>query len=126
MLTSGGTILSVDAVELPIEIYGGRVYTHIIERKDASGNPIPFDADDTFAAQVRRFAQSDEVLAEFTVDDSEKVSAAKVVLSLDGDQTAALDGSGFWDVVWMVGGTTPVVLIPNSRVRWKLGVTRDE
>lgn len=106
-----------------IHIIGGRVYSHEIVCTDADGDPIVFDSADTFKAQVRAVAQSDDVLAEFTIDDSDKDTGI-VRLSLDEDESEAIGRNGVWDVVWYVGGDDPYPLIPESPVVWSLGVTR--
>jgi hypothetical protein len=86
-----------------IVIRRGDPYPHVINGQNADGSPK--DLSGTWAAQIRRYPDADEVAATFTVDASQAASGT-VVLSLTEEDTAALVPGGYvWDVQWSGHGT---------------------
>lgn len=104
-----------------IEITGGYDYTHEVVVVNEDGTPFVFDPEDTFASQIRSNARDADVLAEFSVDDSEK-NIGKVRFSLTEVETADIGKTGEYDIAWTTGDQTVPLL--EGAARWKMGVTR--
>jgi phage tail sheath gpL-like len=75
-----------------LAIYQGDDFTLTLTVTDPAGNPLDLSAS-TIAAQIRA-APGADVAATFTVS----VATNVVTLTLPHAQTAALAGSGVWDV----------------------------
>lgn len=76
-------------------LYRGDAYEHILTFQDADGDAI--DVTGTWRAQIRRRQNSADVLAEFTIDDSDAATGV-LVLTLDGDTVAGLPDVCVWDL----------------------------
>ena len=109
-----------------LELYAGDGVAVSITSKDPDGSPWPFDG--AWASQVKAKRTDDEVLASWTIDLSQQ-SAGVIVLSLSGEQTAALIPSGkskfvgVWDLQYTANGAEPQTLL-QGKVTCDADVTR--
>ena len=88
-----------------ITIYQGDTYGHVITITDDATPPVATDVTGrTFAAQLRRYADSTTIAATFAVDMTDAATGI-VQLSLTATQTAALTGPYAFDVHMITGSS---------------------
>jgi hypothetical protein len=113
-----------------LKLYGGDGVE--LEINVTNGSTEPFDLTGTVAAQIRGSRVNPAASADFAVDLAD-ASNGVAIISLTGEQTAALHGdpsspieqfTGVWDVQWTPQtGRSPVTLVQGS-VESNLDVTR--
>jgi len=105
-VTSVPTI-DVTPQNLDLLLYAGDGFSMRINFIDKmTGDPWPVDG--TWIAQVRSTATSEEVLASFTIDDSQ-ANVGHITASLTGADTRACAGqvTCFWDLQYTPPGGQP-------------------
>lgn len=110
---------------MDLDLYAGDGTVLRLKMADASGNPI--GATGSVAAQVRKTRGDPAPQADFAVDLTDAATGV-VLLSLTGEQTAALVGdgtlfTGVWDCQWTPAGQEPLTIVQGA-VRCVLDVTR--
>lgn len=102
------------AAERNIEIYQGDTYGHVITVTNDAVPPVATDVTGrTFAAQLRRYAESTTIAATFAVDMAGAASGV-VQLSLTATQTAALTAGPFAFDVHMITGSSVLTLFAGE------------
>lgn len=117
--------ISLIPEELDLALYAGDGAAIQLTVTDNDSVSLPVDGEVT--AQIRKTRVDVEVLAEFAADLSNGATGV-VVISLTGDQTAALIETkpvfkGVWDVQWQKAGAQPITLV-QGKVECNADVTR--
>ena len=122
--------ISLIPEKVDLTLYGGDGVE--LEINVTNGPTGPIDLTGEVMAQIRGSRVNPAVGAEFAVDLTQGANGVAIV-SLTGDQTAALHGdpahplekfTGVWDVQWMpASGRSPVTLVQGN-VESNLDVTR--
>lgn len=107
---------------LDLEAYQGDDFERVLNFFEDDGTtPLDLTGYEA-AAQVRRWVDSDEPDAEFTIDDS-ALDEGKVTLTLTGAETEVLSGAYSWDFQMEDPGGKVRTYIAG-KVTVKQGVTR--
>ena len=121
--------ISLVPESLDLKLYGGDGVELRLVVTDSLGEPIELTGE--VAAQVRQSRTNATVLAEFQVTITDAPNGI-AMLSLTGDQTAALHGeddfpterfTGVWDVQWTADSAEPITILQGG-VESQLDVTR--
>jgi hypothetical protein len=121
--------ISLVPESLDLKLYGGDGVELRLVVTNTLGEPIPLTGE--VAAQIRQSRTNSAVLAEFQVTITDAPNGI-AMLSLSGDQTAALHGeedfpterfTGVWDVQWTADSAEPITILQGS-VESSLDVTR--
>jgi hypothetical protein len=107
------TKISLLPSQLDLDLYAGDGVALRLAVTDSSAQPMPLTG--AITAQVRKTRTDPDPAADWAADLADGVDGI-VVISLTGDQTAALvNGSdkfaGVWDVQWQAIDAEPVTLI---------------
>lgn len=111
--------------ELDLALYAGDGAAIKLTVTDIANEPLPIDGE--VSAQIRKAKTDVEVLAEFVADLTSGATGV-VIVSLTGEQTAALITTkpvfkGVWDVQWQKVGAEPITLV-QGKVECDADVTR--
>jgi hypothetical protein len=120
--------ISLIPEQVDLKLYGGDGVELELDVTNGSTSPFPLDGE--VAAQIRGSRVNPDVMADFAVDMTDADNGI-VIVSLTGDQSAALHGDpptetfkGVWDVQWTPqSGRAPVTLVQGN-VESSLDVTR--
>jgi hypothetical protein len=120
--------ISLIPESVDLKLYGGDGVELEINVSNGSISPLPLTGD--VAAQIRSSRVNPAAIADFAVDLTDADDGV-IVVSLTGEQTAALHGdppveryTGVWDVQWTPeSGRSPVTLVQGA-VESSLDVTR--
>jgi hypothetical protein len=121
--------ISLIPESVDLKLYGGDGVE--LEINVSNGSVAPFPLTGEVAAQIRTSRVNPAATADFAVDMSD-ADNGRVIISLTGEQTAALHGTpnpiekytGVWDVQWTPdSGRSPVTLVQGA-VESSLDVTR--
>jgi len=110
---------------LDLDLYSGDGVSILLTITNNDGDPIPVDG--AITAQIRKERLDTDIQAEFAVDLTDAADG-NLVVSLTGDQTAALivdepTFSGVWDIQWVATGAQPRTLV-QGQVTCDADVTR--
>jgi hypothetical protein len=130
MGTTDASVTEVDIKRLPptinLELYAGDGTAMKFTLKDPDGNPWPIDG--VITSQIKAKRTDEAALASWLVDESQQ-SDGVILLSLTGEQTAALIPSGktrfvgVWDLQYVASGSEPQTLL-QGKVTCDADVTR--